>query len=398
MKRAVAAILLPILLLTMLTATAWAVDHGYGYWQLTDNQKYLYDVMAERLAYCDSHIELDESRGVTVEDAQLVMTIFAADYPEYSWFGVKEGERMYYLNVQCRGDIVVILQPRYNSYHALDHQTALQSAAQTAINSIPATAQSQYDKALYLHDYMAQQVSYSYGTTDNMTAYGALINGSAGCVGYSRAYQYLLQQAGITAWTVTGTATNRNGTQNHAWNVANLDGGWYYIDVTWDDASSGILHKYFGLSLTEISADHTLESPYSYMKPSGGTVAHPPVEEQPDAEPAVETEPTPAPETVPEETAPVQEPEQPEKVAEEEKAAAQTEPQNAVSTAPDLAAETEETEAVELAEETEETDPSNTVLWIAIAATAAGGIAGLVIWGRRRRVKREKDGSSCRTD
>ena len=386
MKKAVAAILLPILLLTMLTATAWAVDHGYGYWQLTDNQKYLYDEMAEHLPFCASHIDLDESRGITVEDTQLAMTIFAADYPEYSWFGVKEGERMYYLNIKSRGDTVVILEPRYNSYNALGHQIALQSAAQTAINSIPSTAQSQYDKALYLHDYLAQRVSYAYGTTDNMTAYGALINGSAGCVGYAKAYQYLLQRAGITAWTVMGTATNSNGTQSHAWNAANLDGGWYYIDVTWDDASSGILHKYFGLSLTEISADHTLESPYSYMKPSGGTVAHPPVEEQPTEEPAVETEPEP----VPEETVPVEKPEepaeQPEEIAEEPEKVTQIDLQNAVTTATDLPEEPEEIEEIE------ETESSNAVLWIGIAAaTAAGGMAGLAVWGRRRRIKREKD-------
>ena len=388
MKKAVAAILLPILLLTMLTATAWAVDHGYGYWQLTDNQKYLYDEMAEHLPFCASHIDLDESRGITVEDTQLAMTIFAADYPEYSWFGVKEGERMYYLNIKSRGDTVVILEPRYNSYNALGHQIALQSAAQTAINSIPSTAQSQYDKALYLHDYLAQRVSYAYGTTDNMTAYGALINGSAGCVGYAKAYQYLLQQAGITAWMVMGTATSSNGTENHAWNVANLDGGWYYIDVTWDDTSSGISHKYFGLSLTEISADHTLDSPYSYMRPSGGTVAHPPVEEQPTEEPAVETEPDPVPEPVPEETAPeevtlVQEPvEEPEELVEEEEPATQTDLQDGAVT---------ETDLPEEPEETEETAPQNTALWIGVAAAAAVGIAGLAIWGGRRRNKRERD-------
>lgn len=118
------------------------------------------------------------------------------------------------------------------------------------------------------------------------------------------------------------------------------------------------------------------------MKPSGGTVAHPSVEEQPTEEPAVETkpepesEPEPEPETVPEETVPVQEPaEEPE----EEEAATQTDQQNAVST------------DTELPEETEETESSNAVLWVGIAVAAAVGIAGLAVWGRRRRIKREKD-------
>lgn len=372
-KKWLAAALLPLLLL-LLTATAFAVDHGYGYWQLTDNQKYLYDMMAEPIAAGESRIELDPSRQITEADTQLAMTIFAADYPGYSWFGVKDGERMYYLDIQTWGDTVLTLMPCYNSRDISRCRSALQNAAQTAIGSIPASAQSQYDKALFLHDYLAGIVSYSYGTTDNMTAYGALVNGSAGCVGYAKAYQYLLQQAGIEAWTLVGTATNSNGTGNHAWNAAHLDGNWYYIDVTWDDTNSGIIHQYFGLSLSAISADHTLEAPYSYMRPNSEITVPPAAETQTPAEPAVTELPEPVPE--------------PEVTAEEETV---TDTDLPAVTATDL-----EEEAVE-ATEIEKTAETSAVLWVGIATAVVAAIA-VFTWLARRGRKRKEDGSSCRTD
>ena len=269
MKRGIAAVALTMLLL-LLTHTALATNHGYGYWQLTDKQKYLYDLMAEQTGNGASEIAVEESRGITQDDAQMALALFISDYPEYSWLGREDSGRIYYFNIYKKDGIVVSMEPCYNSSISAC-RSSLQSAAQTALSTV-SSAQSQYEKAMLLHDYLAQHVSYYSGGMDTMTAYGALIKGSANCTGYARAYQYLLQKAGIVAWTVMGTATNSSGTQDHAWNVAYLDGTWYYIDVTWDDVGGNITHNYFGLTLSQISGDHTLDSPYSYMQPGSGTV------------------------------------------------------------------------------------------------------------------------------
>ena len=269
MKKAITAIVLSVMLF-LLTHTALAVNHGYGYWQLTDRQKYLYELMAQQTGDGVSEIIVDESRGITQDDAQAVMVLFVSDYPEYAWLGKEEDGRIYYFSINKKNDIVVSMNPCYNGSVSA-YRSSLQSAAQSALSAV-SSAQSEYEKAMLLHDYLAQCVSYYSGGMDSLTAYGALINGSANCTGYARAYQYLLQKAGIVAWTVMGSATNSNGTEDHAWNVAYLDGAWYYIDVTWDDAGGNITHNYFGLSLSQMSQDHTLYSPYSYLQPGSGTV------------------------------------------------------------------------------------------------------------------------------
>ena len=58
-------------------------------------------------------------------------------------------------------------------------------------------------------------------------AYGALIGGQAVCEGYSKAFMYLLNKAGIDAGIICS--------DNHAWSYVNIDGQYYQVDLTWDD-------------------------------------------------------------------------------------------------------------------------------------------------------------------
>ncbi len=88
------------------------------------------------------------------------------------------------------------------------------------------------DKAVALHDYLVLNCEYypqSPYPKKAFTAYGALVDGQAVCQGYALAYKYLLKQAGINAYMVTSSA------MNHAWNLVELNGNYYQVDVTWDD-------------------------------------------------------------------------------------------------------------------------------------------------------------------
>lgn len=115
-----------------------------------------------------------------------------------------------------------------------------------------------FDKALYIHDYIAENCKYEaksetgYGST----AYGCLVENSANCEGYAKAFSYLANKAGITAVLVTGT-TNKG--ENHAWNKVKIDGLWYNLDVTWDDTddSQNERHVYFLCSDEDFLRSHT---------------------------------------------------------------------------------------------------------------------------------------------
>ncbi len=89
-----------------------------------------------------------------------------------------------------------------------------------------------WEKALYVHDYIAVHFDYNHGTSDAMyTAYGMLRDGMAVCDGYASLYSMALNRVGLKATKVTNSG--------HAWNMVNVENSWYYVDVSTDDRFHG---------------------------------------------------------------------------------------------------------------------------------------------------------------
>lgn len=101
---------------------------------------------------------------------------------------------------------------------------------------------------LALHDYIASSVSYDYTYQEAaFTSYGAIMNGSAVCQGYSFAYKHLLKMIGINGFIVTSDE------MGHAWNCVKLGENYYHIDITSNDSvekqtGGMIIHRFFLLS------------------------------------------------------------------------------------------------------------------------------------------------------
>lgn len=116
---------------------------------------------------------------------------------------------------------------------------------------------SEYDMALWLHDWTLDQLEYDHGL-NWCSAESGLTRHQGTCESYQRIYSKLLDAAGIANGRVTG-----NG---HTWNAAKIDGKWCQMDLTWDDTNDnwyGDLdqrHLYFGLTdelMAIAHSDHT---------------------------------------------------------------------------------------------------------------------------------------------
>lgn len=88
-----------------------------------------------------------------------------------------------------------------------------------------------FERELFVHDYLVNNVTYLIDKTETGTAYGALINKKARCEGYARAFQLIMLRLGVPTFTVIGTTEN----ERHMWNAVELYGNYYYVDVTLDD-------------------------------------------------------------------------------------------------------------------------------------------------------------------
>lgn len=109
---------------------------------------------------------------------------------------------------------------------------------------------SDYDKILYVHDYILDNCEYDYeaaaSESDDIigfagTSYGCLIEHKAICEGYAQAFDLIMRRLGFDCGMASGMA----GGELHAWNYIKADGKYYWLDVTWDD------------NMTENGSDHS---------------------------------------------------------------------------------------------------------------------------------------------
>jgi transglutaminase-like putative cysteine protease len=154
----------------------------------------------------------------------------------------------------------------YNKNDGVQKTVALKNKVNSIKSQIPKG--SDFEKIKFIHDYIIENCRYNQAAVSNpnnypssFTAYGALVEGTAVCEGYSKAFALLCEQVGIESLLVTGTA---NGI-DHMWNMVKCNGQWYHIDVTWDDpvmddGSDDIHYTYFNVTTDRISRDHTISS------------------------------------------------------------------------------------------------------------------------------------------
>ena len=133
---------------------------------------------------------------------------------------------------------IQVSSPNYPSVNSI-----VQNAV-TRCNS--ETNGSDYSKALWLHDWLLEQLDYD-NSLKWSSVESALTRSSGTCQAYERAYAKLLSAAGIE------NAETRDTYDGHTWNAMKLDGKWYQVDCTWDDSSENYYnfnrtHLYFALS------------------------------------------------------------------------------------------------------------------------------------------------------
>lgn len=117
------------------------------------------------------------------------------------------------------------------------------------------------EKLEYLHDYIIDNTTYDAEAYDCDNVYGAVIKHRTHCQGFSKTMCLLCDKLGIPSLLVTGTAGGP-----HMWNMVQVDGVWYNLDVTWDDPDCGKrkFNYYFLISDSTISVTHTKDTYVNY--------------------------------------------------------------------------------------------------------------------------------------
>lgn len=122
----------------------------------------------------------------------------------------------------------IALEARYRE--TLEQTAVVDRTVAKALQSIIEPGMNEHEKIKAIHDWVVSHVEYD-KTLKHYTAYDAVTLGETVCQGYSLLGYKMLKQAGLTVLIAEGTVN----TGEHAWNMVQVDGVWYHLDLTWDD-------------------------------------------------------------------------------------------------------------------------------------------------------------------
>ncbi|MGN0804645.1 MAG: transglutaminase domain-containing protein [Candidatus Coproplasma sp.] len=204
------------------------------------------------------------SLGLTKSQAQSVWATYRHDNPLYYWLIGQIVSSSQAISLCVDSDYI------YGSERVLQNQS-IYLAIDEYLNAVQGET-SAYQTAFAFHDMIIDNIDYAYDDEGNPetanwahSILGVLNGGSAVCEGYAKAYALLLNAIGIENAYVTGSSKG----VGHAWNMVNLDGNWYWYDLTWDDQpnyESGIIYDYMCKS-GETFADHTVNETGDFTNP-----------------------------------------------------------------------------------------------------------------------------------
>lgn len=197
----------------------------YYYEKLTEEEQKAYQEILQGIRENKPEIYVHESKA---ERTNQLFQYVLKDSPEIFW---------------CEGtttatsyggmESYTVLKPvyLYDTFVREQMQKEIDSAVEECLSGFQTEA-SDYEKILYVYEYIVNSVEYDTQAEDNQNIYSALVRKHSVCAGYSRAMQYLLEKLGVFCAYITGTVEEG---QAHAWNLVLCDGDYYYVDVTWGD-------------------------------------------------------------------------------------------------------------------------------------------------------------------
>lgn len=239
-------------------------ETGYHYLRLSTIEQAAYAAIVLNIEMFPEEIAIPT---VTAEQLGRAAQAVSLDHPMLYMFD--QGVAI------ARRDEAVFFVPRYTCAIA-NYESAKEKVEQTVQSILaqmpPGTA---YENELFLHDYLTAHCRYDEKgvCSDNFNPVGALLDGSAICSGYAKAYKLLLDAAGLENTPVVGKACEGGGEPvAHIWNAVKIDDRWYYVDPTWDDpimeneelGETYGTHNYFNVTdamLAHTHSDYTFDEP-----------------------------------------------------------------------------------------------------------------------------------------
>lgn len=219
----------------------------------SQSEKEVYDLIYN--AFMDLSKEIDLSKySMTSDQVFAIRNKVMYDHPEIFYLDYEKSS--YWTNGRLEFGYID------TDENIIEKRNQLTSKIENILSELIEPDMTEFQKEIAIHDYIVLNTRYDEENYNNntipresYTTYGTLINGLAVCQGYSETFKLLLREVGIESIIVSSPE------MNHAWNIVNIDGENYQVDVTWNDPTPDregkTRYKYFNLTDSQMSKDHT---------------------------------------------------------------------------------------------------------------------------------------------
>ena len=230
------------------------------------------------------------SFNISTDETVALFSAVAKYYPsEYSL--ISKSDFTYKIIYSPSRGVITSIRFYYGENANIDNYRRRVNETNDAINSLvqKTKGMTDFEKALYVHDYIVLNCEYDLdllamleadGTLDGeirserYTEYSVLVNGTGICGSYALAYRAVMNACGVDCLYLSSKE------MNHAWNLIKLDGKWYHVDCCWDDPvpdTLGIARRTYFLRTDDeiMQLDHYSWTPGSYKATSSKYSAMP---------------------------------------------------------------------------------------------------------------------------
>ncbi len=176
------------------------------------------DVIQKGIEAKQTTIDLT-GQAVTPQVAMDSFHNFLMDNPQYYYVDT---------NVNCSfsGTTAKALSVKYKDSSDYDKMMKVADAIAAEASKL----NTDYDKAKYVHDYLANNADYDYSLT-KFTARDILVGKSGVCQAYASAYKLIMNKLGIECSYAQSKA------MQHMWNVVKINNKWYNVDCAWSNTT-----------------------------------------------------------------------------------------------------------------------------------------------------------------
>lgn len=238
----------------------------YYYNQLNKSEQAIYKAFYKGVMERKDIIPIPVKGRVTEEIFNRVFTAMTRDNP-----------LIYFLNQSaCSfaqdafGHTAICPQYFFSKAKIKEYNRKIEKAVNDLAVSIKLTEGTEYEKEMKVHDWMCNFVSYDDdGANINdpirfieaHNIIGVFAHHRAQCEGIAKAVKVLLNAVDVKCIVATGNANGNGQNGPHAWNIVNIDGKAYQLDVTWDIGAIGkskdrMAYDYFNITDEMIGIDH----------------------------------------------------------------------------------------------------------------------------------------------